>query len=253
VGPHTGPSMRNERSETAVRLRNETRVRWFNLIAPFLALLPLLGASPSPAIFRVFVYAPAQQDSPLHIAGLQYDEGGFIRLTLLNTSDKAISKAAIAAAEVAPAGCGVEPKTRLYVGGSVEALPIPPHGTVVTPPRGYAPSFHTPVFVTNAKQLRAASVHVQIVVMEVDFVDGTSWRSEERLPRTPFDPALAAADAGKCPDAEAVAKALTRVDEFEFNRRIDKPTAGGQKGTSSPPHLFFSCSIEGPKAICPTP
>jgi len=217
-------------------------------------LAPLLaGATSESSMFHIFVYAPAQEGSPLRIMSLQYDEGGFIRLTLLNSSDKSIAKAAIAAAEVAPAGCSAEPRTRLHVGGSVEPLPIPPHGTVVASPRGYAPSFQAPVFITNAQRLGSASVHVQIVVIEVDFVDGTSWRSEERLPRTPFDPALAAADAGKCPDAEAVAKALSTVDGFEFNRRIEKPTTGGKEGTSSPPHLFFSCSIEGTKAVCPTP
>jgi hypothetical protein len=192
-----------------------------------------------------------QEDSPLRTVGLQYDEDGFIRLTLLNASDKAIAKAAIAGAEVAPPGCGAEPRTRIYVGGSVETLRIPPHGTTVTPGRGYAPNFHAPVLITNAKRLEAASLHVQIVVMEVDFVDGSIWRSPERLPRTPFDSSLADADAGKCPDAAGVAKALRAVEEFKFDRRIEKPSGGGSDGGGSPPRLFFSCSLEGSKAVCP--
>jgi len=226
--------------------------RRLSVLALFLAAL-VAGATSGAPIFRIFVYAPAQDGSPLHTAALQYDEGGFIRLTLVNESDKSIAKVAIAGAEVTTAGCGAKLRTRLYVGGSVEALPIPPHATVVTPPRGYAPSFHTPVFITNAKRLEAASIHVQIVVMEVDFADGTSWKSEERLPHTPFDSSLAAADAGKCEDAETVGKALSTVEEFGFSPRIDKPTTGGKEGTSSPPHLFFSCSIVGTKAVCPTP
>ena len=159
----------------------------------------------------------------------------------------------MASAEVAQLGCGAHPKTRLYVGGSVQEMPIPPHATIVTPPRGNAPNFPATAFITNAQLLKAASVHIQIVVMEVDFADGTSWKSEERLPHTPFDSSLAAADTGKCEDAETVEKALSTVEEFESSPRIDKPTTGGKEGTSSPPHLFFSCSIVGTKAVCPTP
>ncbi|MGC1415135.1 MAG: hypothetical protein WA817_07635 [Candidatus Acidiferrum sp.] len=224
----------------------------FSVLA--LLLTPLLvGATTGPPLFHISVYAPAQEGSPLRTLSLQYDEGGFIRATLLNVSDKSIAKVAMASAEVAPLGCGAQPKTRLYVGGSVQELPIPPHGTIVTPPRGNAPNFPATAFITNAKRLEAASIHVQIVILEVDFADGTSWRSEERLPHTPFDSSLADADAGKCEDSEVVTKALSVVDGFEFSPRIDKATTAGKEGTSSPPHLFFSCSIVGTKAVCPTP
>ncbi len=217
-----------------------------------LCIAPLVvGASGSPA-FHVSVYAPAQEGSPLRTVALQYDEGGFIRATLLNVSDKSIAKVAMASAEAVPTGCGAESKTRLYVGGSFKIYPFHLMERS-SPPRGNAPSFPATVFITNAQLLKAASVHVQIVVMEVDFVDGTSWRSEERLPRTPFDSSLAAADATRCPDAEGVTKALSVVGEFEFNPGIDKPTTGGKEGTDSPPHLFFVCSIIGTKAVCPTP
>jgi hypothetical protein len=226
--------------------------RRLSVLALFLAAL-VAGATSGAPIFRIFVYAPAQEGSPLRTVSLQYDEGGFIRATLLNVSDKSIAKVAMASAEVAQLGCGAHPKTRLYVGGSVQEMPIPPHATIVTPPRGNAPNFPATAFITNAQLLKAASVHIQIVVMEVDFADGTSWKSEERLPHTPFDSSLAAADTGKCEDAETVEKALSTVEEFEFSPRIDKPTTGGKEGTSSPPHLFFSCSIVGTKAVCPTP
>jgi hypothetical protein len=209
-----------------------------NRMATLLAfcLTPLIiEASSDAPMFPIFVYAPVQQDSPLHIVGFQYSEGGFIRSTLSNVSDKSIAKVAVAAVEVAPPGCGAEPRTRIYVGGSRETLPIPPHAAVVTP-KYY---FHVPVFITNAKRLKAASVHVQVVVMEVDFVDGTEWKSPERLPRTPFDSSLADADAGKCPDAAAVTKALTAVEEFKFDRRIEKPSGGGSDGASSPARLSF--------------
>jgi len=49
-----------------------------------LCLSPLfIGASSASPIFRILVYAPVQEGSPLHTVGLQYDEG-FIRMALLN-------------------------------------------------------------------------------------------------------------------------------------------------------------------------
>ncbi|MFZ1010997.1 MAG: hypothetical protein WAN65_29430 [Candidatus Sulfotelmatobacter sp.] len=212
-------------------------------------LSPLIagGASGHPA-FPIFVYAPLQEDSPLHIVGLQYGEGGSIRFTLINGSDKSISKVAVAAVEVAPPGCGAAPRNRIRVGGSVEALLIPPHGSVVTPGTGHFP-IHVPTLITNAKRLEAASLHVQIVVTEVDFVDGNEWSLPERKP--PFDSSLADADAGKCPDAAAVTKALRAVERFEFDPRIEKSSDGLGDGASTPPRLSFFCSLEGSKAVCP--
>lgn len=215
-------------------------------------LMPFIAAvSSGSPIFPIFVYAPSQQESPLHIVGLRYDDGGFIRLTLSNESDKSIAKVAVAAVEVAPPGCGAEPRTRIYVGGSRETLPIPPHAAVVTPERGNSPGFHLPTFITNAKRLEAASLHVQIVVMEVDFVDGTKWMSPERLPVTPFDSSLADADAGKCPGAPVVSGALRAIERFEFVPNIEKPSSGGSDGPSSPPRLSVSCTLEGTRAVCP--
>src|ERR1700722_6197110 len=71
--------------------------RRLSVLALFLAAL-VAGATSGAPIFRIFVYAPAQDGSPLHTAALQYDEGGFIRLTLVNESDKSIAKVAIAGA-----------------------------------------------------------------------------------------------------------------------------------------------------------
>jgi hypothetical protein len=220
-------------------------------LAAFCLAPLIIGSSSGAPIFRILIYAPAQKNSPIRTVGLQYDEGGFIRVSLLNASDKPVAKVALAGVEVAAPGCGAEPRTRIYVGGSADALSIPPHETNVTPERGRAPTFHVPIFITNAKRLEAASLHVQIVVMEVDFVDGTKWMSPERLPRTPFDSSLADADAGTCPDAAAVAKALRAVEQFEFDHRVEKPWGGGSDGASCPPRLSFSCSLEGSKAICP--
>ena len=225
-----------------------------NRMAALLALCvaPLLiGASASP-IFRILVYAPVQEGSPLHTVGLQYDEG-FIRMALLNASDKPIAKVAIAAVEVAPPGCGAEPRTRIHVGGSVEALDIPPHGTVMTPPRGTAPGIPAAVLIANAKRLKAASLHVQIVVMEVDFEDGTKWKSQKQLPATPFDSSLADADAGKCSDASAVTEALSLTDGVRFDRGVERPSTGDKDEPGSTPRLSFYCSLEGSKAVCPSP
>jgi hypothetical protein len=229
-------------------LRGNVTSRVAILVALCLAP-PVAGTSSSSPIFRIFVYAPVQEGSPLHTLDLQYDEG-FIRLTLLNASDKSIAKVAIAGVEAAPPGCGAEPRGRIRVGGSVETLRIPPHGTVVTPGRGYAPRFPAATLIRNAQRLEAASLQIQIMVMEVDFVDGTKWRSQGQLPRALFNSSLADADAGRCPNAGAVTKALSGIERFEFDQRIEKPS-GGDSEAGSPPRLFFSCSLEGSKAVCP--
>jgi len=227
-----------------------------NRMATFMVfcLLPLVAgeASSGSAVFRIFVYAPMQESSPLHIVGVQYDEG-FIRLSLSNRSDKPIAGVSVVAVEVAPPRCGAEPRRRIRLGGSVEVLHIQPHATVVTPGRGHSPSFPASALITNAQRLEAASLHVQMVVLGVDFVDGTKWRSREQLPQTPFDSSLVESDAGKCADAAAVTRALGSVAGFEFDRGLERPSTGGKDEAPTLPRLFFSCNIERAKAVCPSP
>lgn len=59
--------------------------------------------------------------------------------------------------------------------------------------------------------------------MDVDFADGTKWRPHEELPRTPFDPSLSDADAGKCFAAAAVTKALSMIDGVTFDPELRNP------------------------------
>jgi hypothetical protein len=207
------------------------------------------GGDISPS-FRISVYAPVQSDSPVRIVGLHY-ERGLIRLALANESERAVASVAIAGIEIAPPGCGSEPRKRVRVGGTPEPLEIPPHGTVLTPGQGYPPSFPAVVLMTNARRLEAAALQFQVVVMGVDFADGTRWRSQERLPRTPFDSSIVEADAGRCPNAAAIVKALSAIDHVEFGQTNERPSDEQDEGTKALPHLLFQCSLEGVKAVCP--
>jgi hypothetical protein len=218
----------------------------------FLLASLLVGVSPkavaAPAI-SIFIYAPVQADSPLHVVGFQYDEG-FIKLALLNASDKSIVGVEIIGLEQAPPGCAPEPRRVVDIGASVEPLRIAPHERVVTSGRGDHPGLSAGNLVLEAQHWEAASLQLQVGVWEVDFADGTKWRPQRELPRAPFDPSLVEADAGKCPGGvAATTKALTAVVGVKFDHSVERPSTGGENGTL--PRLVFSCSLEGSKAVCP--
>ena len=188
-----------------MRRRNDTRAR-FNLIALFLALLPLLGASPSPAIFRVFVYAPAQQDSPLHIAGLQYDEGGFIRLTLLNTSTKRSPRQPSLPRRLRRPDVGWNRKRGFTWEAQLKHCRFHPMELSSHPQEATPPAF------THPSSSRTRSSCGRPFRARPDCSHGSRFRGRDELevgraiaPHT-IRSRMAAADAGKCPDAEAVAK-----------------------------------------------
>jgi hypothetical protein len=107
------------------------------------------------------------------------------------------------------------------------------------------------VLITNAKRLEAASLHFQVLVVEVDFADGTKWRQHEELTRIPIDSSLVDEDAGKCSDLATVVRSLRAIDGFTLGRGVEKPSYEQDEAAGSPPHLIFGCRIEGSKAVCP--
>jgi hypothetical protein len=221
-------------------------------IFAFLLVLPLLvvvfphRAAAAP-VLNFSIYAPVQHDSPLHIVGLHYDERG-VHIDLSNDSDKVIVGAYIVGINVVPLGCAAGPREGYQVTGlaGFDQLRMGAHERAVASREG---SVSASQLVSNARHLETAYLQFQVGVVEADFADGTKWRTRE-YPQTPFDPSLADSDAGKCPDATAAIKALSMTDGVQHPGRFEKPSFEDENGTTDPPRLRFSCSLEGSKAFC---
>jgi len=220
------------------------------LLAPFVVAASQKSVPP---VINISIYAPVQKDAPLHIVNLHYDAFS-VQFVLSNISDKSVVNAKIGSVFVAPDGCGADPNRLLVLGGvgigadNVDELRISPHESAVTFPRDHgdiSPVLPPSILVRNAQRLATAYVHVQVGVVEVDFADGTKWKLQGGMPKTLFDPSLANADDGKCPDASAAIESLRVIDGVKFDGRDDEDSGG------DPPHLHFSCSLEDSKAICP--
>jgi len=226
------------------------RLRWFTLSL----VLLVIGVSPTAAAaptLSISIYAPVQNDSLLHIVGFRYDEHG-VQFALSNASDKSIIGAAIVGFYLMPPGCPPAPgKLNLTSSGeSVYRMRIDPRKRAFTPRED---SFPVWALVGTASKMDVAHLQVQFGVVDVDFADGTKWRPHEELPRTPFDPSLADADAGKCFAAAAVTKALSMIDGVTFDHGVEKPSYGKDEGEGAPPSLLFGCRLEVPKAVCSLP
>jgi hypothetical protein len=226
----------------------------------------------------------------VQIVGLQHDESE-IRFLPSNTSEKSVVAVAISRVDLVPLGCSTEPRTGEYwpvknfspVGFK---LNIVPQGKGIAAKAGIqmigtprpSPSYpHLPTMVVDmAKWAKAGYVQVQFGITGVLFEDGTSWPAQIasflrddfdsfRTPSPdevttisalyhshPFDPLLVEVEEGKCTDAATVASALQSMKEIVFDH--ESPEASDpDDDRNAPPHLRFSCSLEGPKAVCRLP
>jgi hypothetical protein len=112
-----------------------------------------------------------------------------------------------------------------------------------------------------ARTAGSAYMQVQLGVVAVYFEDGSTWPADWSAAGHPpshpyaFDPLLIKAEGDKCADAAAVAAvatAMKSVKDVAFAEQ--EPQALEPKDrTVLPPHLRFSCRLEGPKAICRMP
>ncbi len=207
----------------------------------------------------------------MHIVGFEHSQSE-IQFVLSNTSDKPVVGVVIYRVDIAPAGC-VELRSEMdrglrSVSGAGFELRIPPHGRAVAsragifrlediPPKG-APYPHltgvTPRNASNphypksvvldARYAGAADMQAQLGVTGVFFEDGTTWPAPINLGHgaDPFDSELVEAEAGKCADAAAVAKALESVQEVVFERQVPTVPSKGDDAVAIP-HLRFSCSL----------
>jgi hypothetical protein len=251
-----------------------------------LILGPLLvvatGANAAPQVIHLSLYAPAQSAPPVRIVGFEHDESE-IRFVFSNETDRLVVGVVVGRVNIAPSGCAVEPRRGdmafMSVGGAGFELRVTPHGraiasragifsgedvlprsasyphlTGVTPQDASYPHFPKSI-VFSARDAGAAYMQVQFGVTGVYFEDGSTWPAQVSPgsnPSDPFNSELVEAEAGKCSDVPAVASALRSVKEVVFEHESAEGS-NSDDNESVLPYLRFSCSLEGPKAVCRLP
>jgi hypothetical protein len=251
-----------------------------------ISIIILLGLMPAalgqaagvPPAVHFSVFAPPQEPrppvdaregrAPAHIVSFENDRTE-IRYVVSNDSDKPVVGVAIAYFGAAPEKCRTEPGT-WESGANSERhgallVRIAPHGQGVTNGIGNPLSrslrghtTHDPKLALQAAQrLRAAYLQVQVGVFGVWYEDGSTWpahwlRDQPPGHAGPFDASLIEAEAGKCTDVATVASALQSVKEIVFGPETP-PAPDPDSDKSAIPHLRFSCSLEGSKAVCRLP
>jgi hypothetical protein len=254
-------------------------VRGISIIILLGLIPPALGqAAGAPPVIHFTIYAPPQQPpppidaperkAPAHIVGFENDRTE-IRYVVSNDSDKPVIGVAIAYFGAAPEKCRTEPGTwesganSSRFGGFL--VRIAPHGRGVTygigdplsgSLRGQTVHDAKPTL-RAAQRLRAAYLQVQVGVFGVWYEDGSTWPAHwlgDTPPGRagPFDASLIEAEAGKCTDVATVANALQSVEEIVFGPETP-PASDPDVATSAIPHIRFSCSLEGSKAVCRLP
>lgn len=129
--------------------------------------------------------------------------------------------------------------------------------TGVTPQGAVYPHYpKTAVF--RARNAKAGYMQVQFGVIDVFFEDGSTWPAQisDGYHPEPFDRKLVEAEAGKCADVATVANALQSVQEVVFEKETPATSdkiPGKSDDEGAPPHLRFSCSLKGSKAVCRLP
>lgn len=210
------------------------------------------GATVAPVVHFSF-YAPPQNDSPVNIVGFQHTESE-LDLVFSNASNKTVASVLVDRVEVPPPGCATEtneggPGSRILGGGRF-LVQIPAHGRAVL---SGAQVHYPKTAVKGAQDLGVAYLQIQLGVTAVYFEDGSTWPDPIDLHyRSEFDSKLVEGEAGKCVDVAPVVNALKSVQEIVFEHEIPTTTGKGDDDEFVP-HLRFSCSLEGPKAVCRMP
>jgi hypothetical protein len=205
--------------------------------------------------------------------------------SLSNASDKPVLGVMVSFDQVAPSGCALEPQRddmdSLRVGGGGFELRIVPHGNAVASrvgifrpdemppqatsyprltgvtPQGAVDPHYAKGAVLGAQEAKAGYLQVQFGVTGVFFEDGSTWPAQWPTlglgnSSDPFDRKPVEAEAGKCADVATVANALQSVERVVFEK--ETPDISDKSNDDSvPPHLRFSCSLEGLKATCRLP
>jgi hypothetical protein len=240
-------------------------------LSPCLALAQSPLSAPAP-VLGISLYAPIQKDPPVHIVSFRND-GSEVQFVLSNDSDKPVIGVGLGFVEIAPPGCAAQPRKepeQTQDGYSAGGFPvgIAPHGQAVAsgvgvPVKGSAtPQTALPhypkMLVHVAQAAKSAYIQTQVGVIGVWFEDGSTWPANWRRGSPPnnqdlfFDRSLVEAESGKCADVPTVSKALRSVKEVVFNHEGPQAHYPGDDAGALP-HLRFTCSLQGPKAVCRMP
>ena len=243
--------------------------------APLLTLgqSPELRQSSKPVVapvLEITLYAPQQEEPPVHIVGFRNDKSE-VQIVLSNESGKSVIGVKIDRVDIAPPGCRAvadgAPDEPIWFSTGGFPVPIAPHSQAVatgvgTPVKGAlmprtAPAHYPHSIFGIAQSSRAAHIQSQLGITAVWFEDGSTWPADWSSAGHPpghqsaFDSSLVEAEAGKCTNVASVASALESVEEVVFGNQNSQPLDHGD--SAAPPHLRFSCTLEGPKAICRLP
>jgi hypothetical protein len=221
-----------------------------------------------PPVVQFSFYAPVQEDSPVQIVGLENNQSE-VQLVLLNATDKWVVGIMVAHLDMAPPGCSEPSEPRALDTGergnsnAFYKVRIAPRGKVVESradvrnPAGQWLQIlpHYPRMAVLAAHWSGATyIQAQLGVTGVYFEDGSTWPAAISMKshNDPFDPELVEAESGKCPVAASLTIAVKSIEEVVFGQQVPIPSHRDQKA-GDPPHLRFSCSLEGVRAVCRLP
>jgi hypothetical protein len=256
------------------------------LLVPLPAVVaPAQANSPGAPVIHFSFYAPPQKDPPVHIVAFENDESD-IQFVLSNASDKPVVGVIVRLVYIAPSGCALErlrdDRTYESVGGVGYELRVAPHGEAVASrigifrldeeppqaasyarltgvtPQGAVYPHYPKTAVRRARDAKAGYLQVQFGVIDVFFEDGSTWPAQisDGYHPEPFDHKLVEAEAGKCTDVATVANALQSVEKVVVEKEAPATSdkiSGKSADEGAIPHLRFSCSLKGPKAVCRLP
>jgi hypothetical protein len=201
-------------------------------------------------VLTISISAPFQPDSPVHIVGFKHDQRE-LWFELSNSSGKAVTSVVVGNAFWVPLSCATEEHRETISSGHVRFLVhIGSHGGGVA----FSKYVHYPThFVWDAKSLKAACMMAQMVLDKVYFEDGTTWPAGDLVVASniPGDPAQPDPEVGIPIDVAGVINGLQSIENVVFDHKETSGPVDDKKGTF--PHLQYTCTIEGPKAVCYMP
>lgn len=228
-------------------------------VALLLAAVCLASSGPAtPPTIKLALYAPRafywpdQEAPPVHIIGFENSRSE-LRWVLSNTSDKAVASVVILNVKISPPECAAKPEYGWGSSGSRYLAAIAPHGTAVVSRDDHYPK----MIVYRAKLSGTPYVQTQFAISGVYFQDGSTWPvpiDAHHPGAEPFNLELAKSAGRNCANDASFAVALDLVDsnQIVFDRESSQAD-DFDKEHGSIPQLHFSCTLEGPKAICHMP
>jgi hypothetical protein len=202
-------------------------------------------AQPEPTI-GISVYAASQPDAPLQVQGFQETSKPYLHMKIVvrNVTDKPITAFQLAAAM--RTDCSVNPDNPTsYLGLRFEPNGVAPHSTAES--KESLVNLAPLVVLAGEKDAKAGYLHVQVGVIEVRFVDGTSWKNKFSDASGLFDPPLLQSDFRRCADWPTPASVL---EQFKKRGVTASPSSGSIQ--MRPNGYFVTCTIKENTASCPT-